>query len=43
VVATQQEKVLGVLDFVGKEETDHLERLLSAIDIVTQEQVVGLS
>jgi hypothetical protein len=42
VVAAQKEKVLGVLDFVGKEETNNLERLLSAIDIVTQEQVVGL-
>ena len=40
VIAAEQEEVLWVLDLVGKEEADSLKRLLSTIDIVTQEQVV---
>ena len=41
VVATEDEEVLWVLDLVGEEEADGLERLLSAVDVVTKEEVVG--
>jgi len=42
VVATQHEKILGVLNLVRKEEADALETLRSAIYIVAQEKVIGL-
>jgi len=42
VVSAKDEEVLWVLDLVRKEQADGLERLLSTIDIVTQEEVVGL-
>jgi hypothetical protein len=42
VVATKDEEVLGVLDLVGEEQTNSLERLLPTIDIVAKEQVVCL-
>lgn len=35
VVATEDEEVLWVLDFVGEEKADGLERLLSTVDVVT--------
>ena len=41
MVATEQEKVLWVLDFVAQEETNRFDRLLAAVDIVTKEQIVG--
>jgi hypothetical protein len=34
VVATEDEEILGVLDLVGKQEADGLERLLATIDVV---------
>lgn len=42
VVATQNEEVLGVLDLVGEQEADGLKRLLATVDVITEEQVVGL-
>ena len=42
VVAAQQEKVLRVLDLVAQEKANRFDWLLSAIDIVTKEQIVGL-
>jgi hypothetical protein len=42
VVAAENEKVLRVLDLVCKQQADGLERLLAAIDVVAQEQVVSL-
>lgn len=42
VVATQDEEVFGVLDLVGQQQADGLERLLSTVDVVTEEEVVGL-
>lgn len=42
VVSTQNEEVLGVLDLVRKEEADGLEGLLATVDVVTEEEVVGL-
>lgn len=40
VVPAQEEKVLWILDFVSKEQTDGLQTLLSTVDIVAQEEVV---
>ena len=42
MVATENEKVLGVLDLVGQQQADGLERLLPAVDVVTEEEVIGL-
>lgn len=42
VVAAQDEEVLGELDLVGKEQADGLERLLAAVYVVAEEEVVGL-
>jgi hypothetical protein len=41
VVAPEDEKVFGVLDLVGEEETDSLQRLLPPIDVVAEEKIVG--
>ena len=38
MVATQEEHLLGVLNFVGQEQADRLERLLATVDIVAKEQ-----
>lgn len=40
VVAAQDEEVLGVFDLIGQEQADGLQRLLTSVDIVTQEEVV---
>lgn len=40
MVATKQEKILLVLYLVGQQQTDGFQTLLSAVHIVTQEQVV---
>lgn len=42
MVSAQDEEVLGVLDLVGEQQADRLQRLLSTIDIVSQKQIVGL-
>lgn len=42
VVAAQDEEVLGVFDLVGEQEADGFERLLATVDVVTQEQIIGL-
>ena len=42
MVATQQEEVLRVLNLVGQQEADRLQRLLPPVYIVTQEEVVAL-
>lgn len=42
VITSQNEKVLGVLDLVGKEEANGLERLLATVDVVAEEEIVGL-
>lgn len=42
VVTTENEKVLGVFDLVSQKEADGLQRLLATVNVVTQEQVVGL-
>jgi len=40
VIASQEEKVLWVLDLVAEEQSDCLDRLLATVDVVTKEQVV---
>jgi hypothetical protein len=42
VVTSEDEEVFGVLDLVGKEQANGLKRLLTSVDIVTEEEVVGL-
>lgn len=42
VIASQQEEVLLKLDFVGQQENDRLERLLASVNVVAEEEVVGL-
>lgn len=42
VVTPQDKEVLRVLDLVCQEQADGLERLLSSVDVVTKEEVVGL-
>lgn len=42
MVPPQQEEVLWVLDLVGEQQADGLQRLLAPVHIVSQEQVVGL-
>ena len=41
VVSAQDEEVLRVLDFVCEKETYGFQGLFTAIDVVSQEQVVG--
>lgn len=42
MIAAQQEEVLRVFDLVGEQQTDRLQRLLSSVDVVAQEEVVSL-
>jgi hypothetical protein len=42
VVAAEHEEVLGVLDLVCEEQADGLERLLAAVYVVAEEEIVGL-
>ena len=42
VVATQQEEVLRVLDLVRQQEADGLKALLAAVDVVAEEEIIGL-
>ena len=41
VVPAQDEKVLGVLDLVREQQAYRLQTLLAAVDIISEEQVVG--
>jgi hypothetical protein len=40
VVASQKEEILWVLNFVGEEEANCLKRLLAAVDVITEEEIV---
>lgn len=42
VVAAQDEEVFGILDLVCEQEANGLERLLTTVDIVAEEEVVSL-
>jgi len=41
MVSSQEKEVLGILNFVTQQEKDGLQTLLSAVDIITQEEVIG--
>lgn len=41
MVTAEDEEVFRVLDLVGKQEADSLERLLASVDVISQEKVVG--
>ena len=41
VVASQDKEIFGVFDLVCEEEADSLERLLSSVNVVTKEKIVG--
>jgi hypothetical protein len=43
MVATQEEEVLWKLDFVAKEQHDALDRVLAAVDVITNEEIVTFS
>ena len=40
MIATENEKVLGVFDLVCKKQADSLQRLLASIHVITKEEVV---
>lgn len=42
VVPTEQEEVLGVLDLIGQQQADGLQRLLAPVHVVPEKQVVAL-
>jgi len=42
VVASEQEKVLRVLDFVAQKQAHRLDRLLSTVDVVAHKEIVSL-
>jgi hypothetical protein len=42
VVASKEEKVFGVFDFVGKQQANDFEGLLAAVDVVAEKEIVGL-
>ena len=42
VVAAEDEEVFRVLDLVGEQQADGLEGLLASVDVVAQEEVIGL-
>lgn len=42
VVPTEQKEVLGVLDLIGQQQADGLQRLLAPVHVVPQKQVVAL-
>jgi hypothetical protein len=42
VVAAKQEEIFRIFDFVGEQEADGLQRLLTTIHIIAEEQVVRL-
>ena len=42
MVASQKEEILGVFDLIGQQEANAFDRLDAAIDVVAQEQVIGL-
>ena len=41
MVASEEEEVLWVLDLVGQEEADGFEGLLSSVNIISEEKVIG--
>jgi hypothetical protein len=42
MVSTEEEEVLGVLNLIGQEEANSFQRLLAAVDVISQEEVVSI-
>ena len=42
VISTEDEEIFGVFDLIGQKETNGLEGLLPTVDIIPQEDVIGL-
>ena len=42
VVPPEEEEVFRVLDLVGQEQADGLQRLFPSVDVIAKEKVVGL-
>jgi hypothetical protein len=42
MVASEQKEVLGIFDLECQEQTDGLERLLAAVDVIAEEEIVCL-
>lgn len=42
VVAAEQKEIFGVLDFVREQKTNDFQRLLAAVNVVAQKEVIGL-
>lgn len=42
MVTAEDEEVFGILDLVGEEQADSLERLLASVDVVSKEKIVCL-
>ena len=42
VVSSEEEEVLRIFDFIGKEQAYGLKRLLPSVDIVTKKQIIGI-
>ena len=42
VIASKQEEILRILDFVAKEKANSFDGLLSTVNVVSEEEVVGL-
>ena len=42
MVTAEDEEVFRVLDLVGEQQADGLEGLLASVDVVAQEEVIGL-
>ena len=40
MISSQDEEVFWILDLVGQEQADSLQRLLATIDVVSEEEVV---
>lgn len=41
VVAAKNEEIFGILDLVGQEETNGLQRLFASINVIAEEEIVG--
>ena len=42
MVASKEEEVLWILDFVSKQKADGLQGLLATVDVVTKERIAGV-
>ena len=43
MVASEHEKILWIFDLVSKHKTDGLDRLFSTVDVISQEEIIGVA